>query len=315
MRWSRLFLAGLLGIAAGGVTTLVSTPAQGQVQAGDPCAGLVQWPLYVAGEPADVFVARLRTEGAEVEAFVRSLGIDSELDSLYALLLRINEAPGVVQDDVPEALQGIAGFTTGLVLTSLLSPEDEPSPPLVIRGKIRDYTFVRDPASGLPGKGSGHLSVDICTDIDGFVPVGVDRREFFHWDLEVVEDGFIVNTRTEPSDPDVISTYMEPFGGISLVLPEMTWSPASPHSVWRRGLDHKLHSRGQWIRVTDVYHRKLVDPDLVRLDDNDRLCQVTDASCIDLFTAGPPPGTFGELTNNDYCLGRCAHPPIVNSGD
>ncbi len=315
MRYLSVLLAGLVTAAAGGVTTIPSAQAQIPAAAGDPCAGLVEWPLYVAGEPAEAFAARLRTDRASVEEFVQSLGIDRGIDALYDLLLRIREAPAVVQDDVPEALQGIAGLSTTLLLTRLLPVEDEPLAPMILRGKIRDYTFIRDPESGQPGRGSGHLAVDICTDIDGFVPVGEDRREFFHWDLEVIEDGFIVNTRTEPTNPNVLSTYSEPFPGVSLVLPEMTWSPASPHSVWRRGLDHKLHSNSRWIQVRNVYHRKLADPDLVRLDDQHHFYESTAASCIDLFTAGPPPGSFGELAGNDYCLGRCAHPPIVNSGD
>ena len=67
--------------------------------------------------------------------------------------------------------------------------------------------------------------------------------------------------------------------------------------------------------VRNVYHRKLTEPNLVRIADTEWPYQVTPASCIDLFTQGPPPATFGELAANDYCLGRCAHPPIVNSGD
>ncbi len=335
MRCSSCFVAALLCAAASG--SVAAHP-------GDPCDGLVHWPLYVAGMPADPLASYLRDNPELAEAFIKNspdqrytipagalrsgdqqlplearelggLGIELDIGDLADLLARINEDPRAVQDNVPEQLRGIAGLTTTLFLQKLLPLDGEPVADKIFMGKIRDYTYVRDPASADPGKGRGHLSVDTCTDIDGFVPVGEDRREFFHWDLEVIEDGFVVNKRTEPSDPSDMATYEAPFPGIDLVLPEMTWSPADPRSVWRRGLDHKLHSSSTWLVVRNVYHRKLVDPLLVRLPDGNPLYGVTEASCIDLFTQGPPPGTFAELAGNDYCLGRCAHPPIVNSGD
>lgn len=335
MRCSSIFMAALL--CAGGTGAVAAHP-------GDPCDGLVQWPLYVAGMPADPLATYLRANpqqaidfinnGPEVRYIIQAgalrggddplpaedrelggLGIEIDVERLAVVLAEMNETPQAVRDDVPEQLRGIAGLSTTLFLQKVLPLNGDPVADRILMGKIRDYTYVRDSESEDPGKGSGHLSVDICTDIDGFVPVNEDHREFFHWDLEVIEDGFVVTKRTEPSDPSDITTYDAPFPGIDLMLPEMTWSPAYPSSVWRRGLDHKLHSSNQWLKVSNVYHRKLDDPHLVRLPNDNWRYEVTEASCIDLFTQGPPPGTFAELAGNDYCLGRCAHPPIVNSGD
>jgi hypothetical protein len=99
------------------------------------------------------------------------------------------------------------------------------------------------------------------------------------------------------------------------VLPAFSRDPADPRSVWRRGLTHKLHSMGTRIKIDNIYHRKLSEPNLERLPNGHGWYVSTGASCLDLFTQGRPPATFGELTAHDYCLGRCMHPPIVNSGD
>jgi len=47
---------------------------------------------------------------------------------------------------------------------------------------------------------------------------------------------------------------------------------------------------------------------------NQHLYMSTPESCVDLFTEGPPPATFGELVDTGYWLGRCEHPNIGNTG-
>jgi len=311
-RHSIVFLVLLGGLLFSAALEL-ARPVQAHVA--DPCDGLREWGLFVEGEPADDFVARLREDKGAAEAFIRNpepegLGIDLDLAALEDLLRRMDAAPQVVYDNVPVALQGPGGLSTTLLLQKLLPlDEDEPIADKVLYGKIRDYIFDEN-------TGSGHLSVDMCTDRNEFVPLGEDRREYYHWDVEIFDGGFQVEPRVDPPQVSNPDAYGDPFPGLpDLVLPAAAVDPANPKSIWRRGLDHKLHAKGKVIEVRHIYHRKLSDPDLVRLDDEHNLYPSTDASCVDLFTPGFPPATIGELAGNDYCLGRCAHPGIVNSGD
>jgi hypothetical protein len=233
---------------------------------------------------------------------------------------RDRRPPLVIGETVPEALQGIEGFSTTLLLKKLLRIADPRSfRDPVVYGKIRDYIFLEK-----PGKvGSGHMSVDVCIDPREFVPLGQDWREFFHWDVEIPPDIFTYVERTRPRDPFDSNTYNNPFpdpasGQPRFSLPKEAVDPANPRSIWRRGLDHKLHagyplSEGTSIKVLNVYHR-LSNTGLIRLDASDQVYISTKKSCIDLFTAGSPPATFGELVEHAYCLGRCAHPAIFNTG-
>jgi len=308
----------------------LARPAQAHVA--DPCDGLREWALFVEGEPADDFVARLRDEMNREEAlqFIHcpglhsacrrlgrydpteeppGLGIELQTSELVDLLRRMDAVPQAVYENIPQALQGLGGISTILLLQKLLPFDDEPIADKALYGKIRDYVFVER-------TGSGHLAVDVCIDRKEFVPLGEDRREYYHWDVEIGGGGFSVEPRADPvpvSDP---AAYGNPFPGLpDLVLPASAVDPANPKSIWRRGLDHKLHARGRVIEVRHIYHRKLSDPDLISIPDNDDRYRSTEASCVDLFTPGVPPATFAELVGNDYCLGRCAHPGIINSGD
>jgi hypothetical protein len=299
---------GMLTFAAcaGGVS-----PAH--AQAADPCAGLHPLGLFVEGQPVDEFVANLRGNAQQAEAFLRNpppngLGIDVPTDDLYALVQQFQEDPRRVLA-VPDVLQGIAGLPS-LVLLQRLLPLNLSQPAVadkVIYGKIRDYIY--------PGEGQDwHVSVDICFDEKGFVPLGEDRREFYHWDVDIKDAASGVRERQPPSDPSDPATYGDPFPGLDFNFPAEAIDPANPGSIWRRGLDHKLNAKGTGITIRNVYYRKLSEPTLSRLPDNHPLYASTDASCVDLFTPGPPPGTFGQLVGNDYCLGRCAHPAIFNTG-
>lgn len=290
-----------------------------QAHPADPCEGLRPWNLYVNGTPADEFAAGIRGNKQAVEDFIKApppegLGIDLEtypIATLTERLRQIDESPRRVVD-LPEELRGIAGFSTISLLKKLLAIADE-----IISGKIRDYTFVED-------TGSGHISVDVCVDRREFVPVDEDRRDFYHWDVEVnrvEEGGFMVFKRQNPSDPadPNDSAYSDPFPMLDFPLPAEFIDPANPGSIWRRQLDYKLHAESRSIEVRNVFHRNLSDPDLVRLSDTPPDVHPyyiqREESCVDLFTQGPPPATFAELTQNAYCLGRCEHPAIYNSGD
>jgi hypothetical protein len=282
-------------------------------QAADPCAGLPPLGLFVEGQPADEFVAELRANPEDAEAFIRNapprgLGIAASPEALTESLQQFEQDARQLLD-LPGALQGIGGLAT-LVLLQKLLPLDEAQPPVadkVVYGKIRDYVFLGEEAAW-------HLSVDVCFDEQGFVPLGEDRREFYHWDVEIAAGASSVTPRTDPSDPADPDAYGDPFPGLDFEFPAAAIDPADPGSLWRRGLDHKLGATGTGITVRNVYYRRLSEPDLTRLDDGHPFYTSTEASCVDLFTEGFPPATFGQLVDAGYCLGRCEHPAIFNTG-
>lgn len=301
----------ILGMLAVSASTGFGTSAR--AQAADPCAGLPPLGLFVEGQPADEFVADLRANPEDAQEFIRNeapegLGIDLSAADLTALLQQ-NQLDAKAVLDLPEALQGIGGLPV-LVLLQKLLPLDVNQPPVadqVVYGKIRDYTYLTE-------EEAWHLSVDVCLDEQGFVPLGEDRREFYHWDVEIAAGASTVTPRKDPDDPSDPGAYGDPFPGLDFEFPAEAIDPANPGSLWRRGLDHKLGAAGTGVVVENIYHRRLSEPDLTRLDDSHHLYTSTEASCVDLFTAGPPPATFGELVNAGYCLGRCEHPAIFNTG-
>jgi hypothetical protein len=264
--------------------------------AGDACKGLQEWGLFVNGESADDFVDRLRRDDDREEIFLHNpppdgLGIEGTTDALDQRLRQIDREPTSVIPNVPQALQGISGFITTLVLKKLRLQVHP-----VLSGKIRDYIFDERTKSG-------HLSVDVC----------IDRNQFFHWDIEVLDGEYRIHQRISknPQNPNYPD---HPFPNVDLTLPAAATDPNDPNSVWVRNLDHKLHAMGNRIQVRHIYHRGPTAPDLMRLDSRHHLYTSTRESCIDLFTEGYPPATVGELKQKDFCLGRCAHPAIVNTG-
>ncbi len=275
--------------------------------------GLKPIGLFALAQPVDEFVAN-RNVPAAVEEFLalfqeedqrgeRELG-GLGLPELTQLLREMNRDPTATQFSVPvpAALQGIAGFVTTILLQHLIQEKGQPIARKTVYGKIRDYVFLKE-------DGSGHINVDVCTD-----DAVTGRRELFHWDVEVpagIDDPgerLTVTPRDDGSPAD-------PFAGI-IALPAAALDAANPHSIWARDLDHKLGvQRGSKIIINHVYYRDLSTPDFKRLESGHHFYNSTPQSCIDLFTEGPPPATFGELIGNDYCLGRCAQPAIFNSGD
>jgi len=172
-----------------------------------------------------------------------------------------------------------------------------------VAGRIRD--FIYDRATSL-----GHLAVDVVTEFQS------GRREFYHWDVEAR----LVVHRRQDHRPD------DPFPDVDLVLPRALLDPASDRNIWRRGLNLKLHARGCDVRVQKIY-RRIDDGPLERLPFQNPLYASTPATCVDLLAASlddageVPPTTYQELRRflpgqqrPLYCLGRCGHPTIVNSG-
>ncbi|MGI9437906.1 MAG: hypothetical protein ACR2Q4_24250, partial [Geminicoccaceae bacterium] len=175
-------------------------------------------------------------------------------------------------------------------------------------GKIRDYVFVDETKSG-------HLAVELvqeeyCTR-QAFLDCKPDRVTTYHWDIEVPEYCYEVHERDDNGFPN------NPFPTLPDVsFPPHALDPDDARSIWCRCLDYKLYAKGSKIRILNVY--KSVDGgDLIRLDEskpeNAGYYQSTESSCVDIMFKGYPPAT--QLPPQiEYCLGRCVHPPVVNSG-
>lgn len=77
--------------------------------------------------------------------------------------------------------------------------------------------------------------------------------------------------------------------------------------------NHKLWARGTMLRVTKV-ERKTGNAPFVLLPKTNPLYQVTPDSCVDMMFAGTPPATLPPgAAPPFYCLGRCKHPPVINT--
>ena len=198
------------------------------------CEDLTEWPLTIAGQPADVVVTALRLDrdlamqfinGSPDERFsveiqvpsveqgsqettteviqLTGLGIDLSPEALTDLLRELNDSSAYDAEegdeadkpiDVPVPLQGIGGLSTTLLLERLLPLDGNPLGNRVLSGKIRDYAFDEEASRG-------HISVDTCIDVAGAAAPGTLEGEFVHWDIDIAKDGFVVDERVEPTPP------------------------------------------------------------------------------------------------------------------
>ncbi len=221
---------------------------------------------------------------------------------------------------LPASLSGISGFNTllyaeeHLIRTGEISPHEVNLPCLATQrfeyraklcGKIRDYVYLHETKSG-------HLVVELIheqfTTRQAFLDCKPDRVTLYHWDIDI--DGcFQVHERCDGGFPD------NPFPTLEGVdFPAHSLDPNDERSIWFRCLDHKLYAKGECIKVRHIY-RQINDGKFLRLDETAfaHLYRSTEMSCVDLMFKGFPPAA--QLpTQADYCLGRCAHPPIINSG-
>lgn len=190
----------------------------------------------------------------------------------------------------PRSMTGLSGFSTYLFALAALDDLGR------VTGKIRDYVYDSELRTG-------HLAVDTRVETKTAVYC-------YHWDIDVVplETGFQVEQR----DPGWSRNGPgSPFPGSGMDFDTVTLD-----NIDSRDLDHKLSAIGTDIVVRHVYRQ--VDEDRIeRLDDSHEFYISTSESCIDLMTSGePPPLALPRRDATDeplYCLGRCAHPAIVNT--
>jgi hypothetical protein len=247
------------------------------------------FPLAINGQTVEEFLGA-RDQAEELLNGLLELDVVGQRDQLINLLEGIDRGDAT-QEDIPDALSGIGGFSTLLALRAYLFNEAHR-----VQGKIRDYVYVDSDKSG-------HLAVDVRTEFfasakdrdSGELPI---RTELLHWDIDV-EGVYKIHQRG--------FDFLNPFPQVDLVLPGNAIA-----GIWARDLKYKLHARGIGIKVRHVY-RKIDDGLITRLPSTDFRYASTDASCIDLLFHPYPPET--ELPPQiGYCLGRCDHPAIINTG-
>ncbi|MEM7024486.1 MAG: hypothetical protein AAF637_18190 [Pseudomonadota bacterium] len=224
--------------------------------------------------------------------------------------------------DVHPSLRGIAGLSVAQLLEAYLASQASTFLKTRVRGKIRDYLFDKDEAITDRQQGAGHLSVETWVDYfdseASFAAETPDRTERYHWDIDVVRrivdeqetQGFIVVERddTQPTNP---------FPGTIEDLPQPMLDrifKGEPDAVPPKPpLLNKLWAEGKDIVIRSVY-RIQDDFTVELLPDTDPQYASTDASCIDMMWAADVPAVFTASSHPpNYCLGRCAHPLVVNT--
>jgi hypothetical protein len=255
--------------------------------------GVFEFPLSIGGQALEEFL--LDRDGAG-NILRQADDFDIDDPQLPTLLQRINEGYVPLQQvpDNQQGLLGIGAFGLRLVLGAYLEGWA-----YKVRGKIRDYVYVDETHSG-------HLAVEVgiqtfasaATRDAGGPPI---RVESLHWDIDV-DGAYQVHERGTDLN--------NPFPGVT----DLTLPAEAISSIWDpfRDLKYKLHAKGTKIIVRHVY-RKINGGPLELLPSNDFRYTSTEESCIDLLFNPFPPET--QLPHqNGYCLGRCKHPFIVNTG-
>lgn len=262
--------------------------------------GLDDWMLMAGGMP----IEELRAQPEMARQVLRDvLGPDyrdypdEELDKKLAELLAKAGEDGVRAADLPEALTGIPGFTVLQLLKAYLEPELERK----VSGTIRHYYFnFNDDRKG------GYLEVD--TVVDTLRNGEIVETDTYFWAIAVRPETFEVVLRCDinPDDPNGCDDNGNmPFLD-TLALPDKALEEDNQDGIWVRGLDHKLWAKGTGIVVVGVIRNGVL------LSPGDPLYASNADSCIDLMFAGYPP--VSELPPQPgYCLGRCAHPEVVNT--
>ena len=253
---------------------------------------------------------------------------NNSLGRLRGVVCQAQDGAGA---SLPPSLQGLAGCLAVIYLRAYLgrlADENDqlkfeggkvvPTKPeyrIKVSGKITDYLYVSAPApatASVPpvvAGGQGHLSVNMVYQEfdteDEFIACNPTASELQHWDIEF--KSCEVHRRDDARLPD------DPYPAIELDFPPHSLDPDDGRSIWCRCLDHKLYAEGEAIEVRSVYRQRSGETALELLPSEHACYQSSKDSCIDLMFKGFPPATTLP-PQKEYCLGRCPHPPIVNTG-
>ena len=201
-------------------------------------------------------------------------------------------------DDVRRSLLGVGGFSVVQLLEALLASGVERQ--VFLSGGIKDYIFDKDTKSG-------HLAVDTRIKIyetsESFIKGVPDRVERYHWDIEV--EGIYEVQEHSGND-------LDPFPGTAQYPDGVEFTKYTLREIKRRGLKYKLFAKGEKIKVRNVYEI-FEDGSVTLLPKEHIFYTSTEESCIDIMFDRFPPAV--DLPpQRGYCLGRCDHPQVVNTG-
>jgi hypothetical protein len=245
------------------------------------------WALMVDAEPiAEVLGNRERLNDV---LFGEDSGKGFNDDQLAALLDQAESDETTAEAlrttlEGSNALSGIAGFSVVQYLRAYVTGE-----PQRVRGKIRQYYFNDD-------EKGGYLEVDTVVEtLQGGSVVDTDT---YFWAIAIRPETYRVVDREDPPTTDPFPDTVD--------FSDEAVDPSNPDSIWGRNLDQKLFGEGTGIVVVAIRKNGDLLPTTHYLYDS------SEDSCIDLLFWGYPPKT--ELPKQRYyCLGRCAHPQVVNT--
>jgi hypothetical protein len=244
-----------------------------------------EWKLGVDGQSITAFLENRADASITLNKVL--FGEDSGIrmnDEQLAALLELAENDETTAEELraalngSDSLNGLAGFSVRQVLHAYVTGEPQP-----VRGKIREYSYDRDHRGG-------YLEVD--TEVETLQGGVVHTDEYF-WAIGVRPGTYeIVELGNDPAHP---------FPGTPI-----QFGPTKAAEIADRRLDQKLWAQGTGIVVLGVWRNGSPLPAGHPWLDS------TAASCIDLMFWGFPPKS--ELPRQrSYCLGRCAHPLVINT--
>jgi hypothetical protein len=255
----------------------------------------VPWNLYVETEEHSEEIVDVLKDRARARDLLNEMlfgeGSDRRFnDDELAALLRQAQNDETTGEDLrttlggSNALSGIAGDSVVQFLHAYVTRE-----PQNVRGKIRKYYFNDD-------EKGGYLEVDTVVETSQGGSV-VDTDNYF-WAIAVRSETYRVVDREDPPTTD-------PFPN-TVVFSQNAVNESNPQGIWLRNLDQKLFAEGTGVVVIAVRKNGVLLPT------TDRRYVSNSDSCIDLLFWGYPPKS--ELPKQRfYCMGRCAHPQVVNT--
>lgn len=187
----------------------------------------------------------------------------------------------------------------------------------IVTGKITGYEYK-------PGNRSGYM--EAITYIHRNTARGgtaKPKTDAYRWKISIAAGGYIVI----PHSGDRNIPFRDPNDPTKPVLP---FSAQALNEIEVRGFTHKLWAKGTKIEVLSVDQDKNHKPHkpkwkLLNKTSHTNLYLMTPDSCIDMMFKIPAGGKVPETMTDllayvaggrlpGYCLGRCGHPFIVNTG-
>ncbi len=318
-RYSRLLWPALIMLVSACTTTDHGTQGYGPKNVPPKWDGITPMTLTIVGEESNIRLASRKQLRDGIKDFAENNN-PQNTGQLIAQLRSSNmnptkNAPGFT------GVGGALGHAVLDVAEEALSPAgqyDQQGKRVVVsmEGQIKGYEF--SGSVGNPGNGKLVVITAITSRVVRSGPGNLPppKTVGYKWDIEVINNGFKVveYDSTDPKDP----------------FPEtMTFSQNMLNRIKSLGFQYKLWAKGTDIIVKSVWRKQNFDWQNVDRPNYwgnplpnpsqghnkwKRLYESDSASCIDMMFVDPPPPTFNDLQGPPwYCLGRCAHPSIINS--